>query len=127
MPRLTLKNILSKKNNTEALTLSLINQMKAHISITDESHTYLCGNKEVLTQHEHPIKIHEEILGWAKGDEKSIYIASFLTLLVQKELERKNLGNEVLILYQEVNMVFNFSDKLAQAIEPVYIEQNAVN
>src|SRR5206468_3231448 len=114
MPRLTLKNILSKKNNTEALTLSLIEQMKAHISITDEKHTYLYGNKEVLTQHEHPIKIHEEILGWVKGDEKSIYIASFLTLLVQKELEKKNLGNEVLILYQEVNMVFNFSDKLAQ-------------
>jgi class 3 adenylate cyclase len=127
MPRLTLKNILSKKNNTEALTLSLIEQMKAHISITDENHTYLCGDKEILARHEHPIKIHEEILGWVKGDEKSIHIASFLTLLVQKEMERKNLGNEVLILYQEVNMVFNFSDKLAQAIEPVSIAQIAVN
>lgn len=127
MPRLTLKNILSKKNNTEALTLSLIEQMNAHVSITDEKDIYLCGNKELLTQHEHPIKLQEEILGWVKGDDKSIHIAAFLRLLVQKEIERKNLGNEVLILYQEVNMVFNFSDKLAQAIDPISITRIAVN
>ena len=36
----------------------------------------------------------------------------------KKEFERKKLGNEVLMLYQEVNMIFNFSDKLAQTINP---------
>lgn len=127
MPRITIKNILSKKNNTETLALSLIGEMKAHITITDEKHIYLCGSTQVLTQFEHPVKLQEEILGWVKGDEKSIHIASLLTLLAQKEFERKNLGNEVLTLYQEVNMVFNFSDKLAQAIDPVAIAQIAVD
>lgn len=127
MPRVSLKNILSKKNNTETLALSLIGEMKAHITITDEKNIYLCGSTEVLTQYEHPVKLQEEILGWVKGDEKSIHIASLLTLLAQKEFERKNLGNEVLTLYQEVNMVFNFSDKLAQAIDPVAIAQIAVD
>ncbi len=127
MPGVTLKNILSKKNNTAVLALSFINEMKAHISITDETNTYLCGNTQVLTQYEHPVKLQEEILGWVKGDEKAVHIASFLTLLAQKESERKSLGSEVLILYQEVNMVFNFSDKLAQAIGPVSIAQIAVD
>lgn len=127
MQRITLKNILSKKYHTETLTLSLIEEMKAHISVTDEKNIYLCGNKEILTQCEHPVKLHEEILGWVKGDEKAKHIASFLTLLAQKELERRNLGNEVLILYQEVNMVFNFSDKLAKAIDPISIAQIAVD
>jgi adenylate cyclase len=127
MPRIVLKSILSKKNNTEALLLSLIEQMKAHITITDEKHAYLGGNKEVLTQYEYPVKIDDEILGWVKGDERSTHIASFLSLLAQKEFDRKNLGSEVLILYQEVNMVFNFSDKLAQAISPVAIAQIAVD
>jgi class 3 adenylate cyclase len=127
MSRVTLKNTLSKKNNTEALVHSLINEMKAHISITDEKHNHILGNTEISTQHEHPIKLNEEILGWVKGDEKSIHVASLITLLLQKEFERKNLGNEVLTLYQEVNMVFNFSDKLAQAIEPVSIAQIAVD
>ncbi len=127
MPKIILKNILSKKSNTEALTLLLIEQMKAHISITDEKNNYLCGNTELVTQYEHPVKLHEEIIGWVKGDEKAVHIASLLALLVQKEFDRKNLGSEVLVLYQEVNMVFNFSDKLAQAIDPVAIAQIAVD
>jgi adenylate cyclase len=127
MPRIVLKSILSKKNNTEALLLSLIEQMKAHITVTDEKHTYLGGNKEVLSEYEYPVKLDDEIIGWAKGDERSTHIASFLSLLAQKEFDRKNLGSEVLILYQEVNMVFNFSDKLAQAIGPVAIAQLAVD
>ena len=127
MLRIVLKNILSKKNNTEALLLSLIEQMQAHISITDEKHNYVCGNKETLTQYEYPIKLDEEILGWVVGDEKAVHIASFLTLLAQKESERKSLGSEVLMLYQEVNMVFNFSDKLAKAIGPLSIAQITVD
>jgi adenylate cyclase len=126
MPGITLKNILSKKSNTAALALSLINEMKAHISITDEKNNYLVGNTEELNEYEHPVKLQEEILGWVKGDEKAIHIASLLTLLAQKESERKTLGSEVLILYQEVNMVFNFSDKLAKAIGPLSIAQIAV-
>ena len=35
---------------------------------------------------------------------------------MQKEAERKKLGSEVLTLYQEVNLIFNFSEKLAQTI-----------
>ena len=116
MARLSLKNILSKKNDASVLVLSFIEQMNAHISIEDEQGKFLCGNIEVLSQYQHPVKLQDEILGWVKGDEKAIYIASLLTLLAQKDFERKNLGSEVLILYQEVNMVFNFSDKLAQEV-----------
>jgi class 3 adenylate cyclase len=127
MPRVTLKNILSKKNHTEALVLSLIDEMNAQLTITDEKNTYLCGNVEASPRYEYPVKLQDEIIGWVKGDEKSVHVASLLTLLVQKEFERKNLGNEVLTLYQEVNMVFNFSDKLAQAINPTSIAQITVN
>ncbi len=127
MPGITLKNILSKKNNTAALALSLIDEMKAHISITDQTNNYMFGNTEVLNEYEHPVKLQEEILGWVKGDEKAVHIASLLTLLAQKESERKSLGSEVLILYQEVNMVFNFSDKLAKAIGPLSIAQITVD
>ena len=127
MARLSLKNILSKKNDTSLLVLSFIEQMNAHISIEDDQGKFLCGNTVILSQYEHPVKLQDEILGWVKGDEKAIYIAGLLTLLVQKEFERKNLGGEVLVLYQEVNMVFNFSDKLAQAIDPAAIAQIAVD
>ena len=127
MARVSLKNILSKKNDVASLVISLIEQMNARITIEDEKGNYLCGNIEILSQHKYPVTLLEEIIGWVKGDEKAIHIASLLSLLAQKEFERKNLGSEVLVLYQEVNMVFNFSDKLAQAIGPVAISQIAVN
>lgn len=127
MPGVTLKHILSKKYNTTALLLSFIDEMSAHISITDETNNFICGNPQVIDQYEHPVKLQEEILGWVKGDEKAVLIASFLNLLAQKESERKSLGSEVLLLYQEVNMVFNFSDKLAKAIGPLSIAQITVD
>ncbi len=127
MTRVTLKSILSKKNNVSPLVLSFIDQMNAHISVEDESGILLCGNVDILTAHKHPINISDETIGWVKGDEKAIHVADLLTLLAQREFERKTLGSEVLVLYQEVNMVFNFSDKLAQAIGPVAISQLAVD
>jgi len=127
MARVTLKSILSKKNNVSPLVLSFIEQMNAHISVEDESGILLCGNTDILTAYKHPININDETIGWVKGDEKSIHVADLLTLLAQREFERKTLGSEVLVLYQEVNMVFNFSDKLAQAIGPVSISQLAVD
>ena len=126
MARLTLKSILSKKNDAGLLVLSLIEQMGAHISIEDERQQFLCGNNNILSTYQHPVSVNDEIIAWVKGDEKAVYIADFLTLLAKKEFERKNLGSEVLVLYQEVNMVFNFSDKLAQAIDPAAIAQIAV-
>jgi len=127
MARVTLKNILSKKNDTYLLVLSFIEQMNAHISIEDDRGIFLCGNADILSTCQFPVNLQEEIIGWVKGDEKAIHIAGLLTLLAQKEFERKNLGSEVLVLYQEVNMVFNFSDKLAQAIGPAAIAQIAVD
>ena len=127
MIRITLKSILSKKNEAYQLVLSLIEQMHAHISIEDEKGTLLCGNTTILSENIYPVTIQDELIGNVKGDEKAIHIASLLALLAQKEFERKNLGSEVLVLYQEVNMVFNFSDKLAQALGPESISQIAVD
>ena len=127
MARISLKNILSKKNNVTPLILSLIEQMNAHINIEDEEGKILCGNTQEPFQYQHPVKLEDETLGWVKGDEKTVHIAALLTLLTQKEFERKNLGSEVLTLYQEVNMVFNFSDRLAQAIDPFAIAQIALD
>ena len=51
------------------------------------------------------------------GEEKKVVAAGFLTYVSQKEAERKKLGAEVLNLYQEINLIFNFSEKLAQTID----------
>lgn len=98
-------------------------QEKPVIKVEDEQEVFLYGDINAPVNYSHPVKLEDEILGWVKGDEKSMFVASLLSLLAEKDLEKKKLGSEVLALYQEVNMVFNFSDKLAQAIEPTAIAQ----
>jgi len=127
MARVSLKSVLSKKNDTYPLVLSLMEQMNASVVIEDDNGVVLCSTDTKVSGMRHPVQVNGEIIGWVEGDANALPIARLLNLLVQKELERKNLGSEVLVLYQEVNMVFNFSDKLAQAIGPAAIAQIAVD
>lgn len=118
MPRINLKNILVKNNQANALLSSLIEELNVIIYIEDDTQKILFGKYSDTISHKEPIKLDEEIIGWVKGegDDKVYLVASLVNLLIQKEAEKKKIGNEVLMLYQEVNLIFNFSEKLAQTI-----------
>jgi len=116
MSRISLKNIFSAKSDAYTWLSSLTKELNASVQITDNQQRVVFGIPNVEVVNEESIQSEGEIIGWVKGDEKSTMIASFVNLLVQKESEKKKLGNEVLLLYQEVNLIFNFSEKLAQAI-----------
>src|SRR5437868_11458932 len=109
MARLSLKNILSKKNDTSAFVFSFIKQINVPVSIEDENGKLLFKNDDTIANCQCPVKLDNEIVGWVKGNEKSASVADLLTFFIQKESEKKNLGNEVLGLYRELNFIFNFS------------------
>jgi class 3 adenylate cyclase len=123
MARISLKNIVGKKNDVNAFVLALIGQLNAGIWIEDETGKVLLGNSNNGVHFSFPVKPDDEIIGWVKGDEKGTLIASLLTHLSQKEAEKKKLGTEVLNLYQELNVIYNFSEKLTETIEPDVIAQ----
>ncbi|SRR5579871_1003034 len=116
MSKVNLKNILAKKSNASALISSLIEELNADVFIEDDGQKILLGKFLETTSYQQAVEIDNEIIGWVKGDDKTQLIASLVNILVQKEAEKKKLGTEVLTLYQEVNLIFNFSEKLAQAI-----------
>jgi class 3 adenylate cyclase len=116
MARISLKNILSEKSESFALVSSLLEELKAAVYIEDHSGKIILGKPTADVILELPVTLEDETIGWVKGDDKVPVIASLVNLLVQKESEKKKIGSEVLMLYQEVNMIFNFSDKLAQTI-----------
>ena len=116
MARISLKNILSQKTESFALISSLLEEMKAAVFIEDVSRKVLLGSLIENTSHQQPVKLDNEIIGWVKGDAKVPLISSLVNLIIQKESEKKKIAAEVLMLYQEVNLIFNFSDKLAQTI-----------
>ena len=123
MTRITLKNIIGKKNVEVSPIHSLIEQIGLGVWVEDDAGKLLAGTAQQEKKFELPIKLDDEILGWVKGNENAGQVASLLSILSQKEAEKKKLGSEVLNLYQEVNLIFNFSEKLAQTIEPPAIAQ----
>jgi len=109
------------------LVQSFLDQLKADVFIEDENGKVLLGNGHEASGNQSPVTLDDELLGWVKGDENANIIARLLTHLSQKESEKKKLGSEVLNLYQEVNLIFNFSEKLAQTIEPGAIAQTTLD
>ncbi|MGN6166005.1 MAG: adenylate/guanylate cyclase domain-containing protein [Flavisolibacter sp.] len=116
MARISLNNIIGKNKTTASLFAAIIGQVNADAWIEDEKGRLLYGTKGEI-KFEHPIVLEEEVLGWVKGDERSRMIADLLTQFLQKEAEKKKLGSEVLNLYQEINLIFDFSEKLAKTID----------
>src|SRR6188768_211217 len=123
MARVSLKNIVGKKNEINTAVLALIDQLKQPTWIEDENGKLLFGNPIETPGSSFPVNLDNEIIGWVKGDENSLIIANLLTYLVQKEAEKKKLGTEVLNLYQELNVIYNFSEQLTQTIDPDVIAQ----
>jgi class 3 adenylate cyclase len=127
MTKFSLKNIIGKKNDVAALLLSVFEQMKADAFIEDENGKVLLGNAKDVFSEQFPIVVDNENIGWVKGNEKTKLVADLISHLAQKESEKKKLGSEVLTLYQDVNMIFNFTEKLAQTIDPPSIAKTMLD
>jgi GAF domain. len=127
MAKINLKNIIGKKNETTILVESVIARLNAIIFIEDDKGKILWGEPRENPAKQHPVMIGDEIIGWVKGDENAELVANLLSVLSQKEDDRKKLGSEVLNLYQEVNLIFNFSEKLTQTIRPAAISEIALS
>jgi len=123
MARVSLKNIVGKKDEINSAVLALMDQLKEATWIEDENGKLLLGDPTETPGSSFPVNLDNEIIGWVKGDEKSLMIANLLAYLAEKEAEKKKLGTEVLSLYQELNVIYNFSEQLTETIDPDVIAQ----
>lgn len=117
MARIKLKNILSKKKEAFVLIENLLNAVDPSIRVEDNEGKYLLGSIEKSEEFWYPIEFEDEVLGRVIGGEKADDVAKLLTHLANKEDEKKTLGSEVLSLYREINLIYNFSEKLAAALD----------
>jgi len=116
MSRISLKNLLSPRADVYGSVTNLLAALKANLWVEDAAQKPLLGEPQPTAAFNEKILHDEELLGWVKGDGNVPLVASLINLLVTKEGEKKKLGQEVLVLYQEVNLIFNFSEKLAQTL-----------
>ena len=92
MIKLSLKSILSKKNETASILASLIEQLNASIWIEDDTGNILLGNRSEAYKVEQAIKVDNELIGVVKGDEEANIIADLLNYSIKKEGEKRKLG-----------------------------------
>src|SRR5437773_1182718 len=118
MSRVNLKNIVGKRSEINTVILQFAKELNIEIWIEDLNGKVLMRDPLQDSVSSFPILLDGKLLGWVKGNEKGIMIADLLSHLAAKEAEKKNLGTEVLNLYQEINVIFNFSEQLSQTIEP---------
>ena len=120
-----LKHIL-KDIKTDTLLKQLSKELRLEFSILDINAVLLWGNDNNYSLHL-TLKDHDLDYGQVvANEEKATIIVNLLNTLVSKDLEKKNIGNEVLGLYREINMIYDFSEKLSEKIEVKSIAEMAL-
>ena len=120
-----LKHIL-KDMKTDTLLKQLSKELELEFSILDINAVLLWGSDQNYPLH---LTLNNHDLDYgqvAANEEKASLIVNLLNTLVSKELEKKNIGNEVLGLYREINMIYDFSEKLSEKIEVKSIAEMAL-
>jgi len=120
-----LKHIL-KDIKTDTLLKQLSKELELEFSILDINAVLLWGSDQNYSL-QLALKDHDLDYGQiAANEEKASIIVNLLNTLVSKDLEKKNIGNEVLGLYREINMIYDFSEKLSEKIEVKSIAEMAL-
>lgn len=120
MAKISLKNIILKNKEINHIISAMLSKTSAWIE--DERGTILMGERKERLTTEDNLILDGELLGVVRGDQEAM-ISTTISYFVQKEAEKKKLGSEVLNLYQELNVIYNFSEQLTQTIEPDVIAQ----
>lgn len=118
MSQATLKSLFGKRSEVSVWLQSLMHAMNMEICVEDDQHRVLFGTSTASLQTTEPVILAGEVVGWVKGERHAALVAQWLSIMIQKEAEKKKLGTEVLGMYQELNVIFNFSEKLAETIDP---------
>ncbi len=120
-----LKNILKDPKITGLLE-SLSQHMQLRFRVTFADGIVLWG-EDLSYDHVFGLEENEVSFGSISADsEQGQVITDLLMTLIRKDLQKKKIGNEVLGLYREINMIYDFSERLSETIEETSIAEMAL-
>jgi transcriptional regulator with GAF, ATPase, and Fis domain len=125
MSLVNLKRLLSKKSNASAIVNAYVWSLGITSCIQDVEGNVLFGEVEKGAPQAE-IRLGDEVLGWVMGMHAEL-VADVVAKLASDEAEKKSLGNEILGLYREMNMLFKLSEKLASVRQLVSVATVALN
>ncbi|MBI1223796.1 MAG: response regulator [Bacteroidetes bacterium] len=121
-----LKSVLSARSGVPTLLQNLCQQNNDWLCVEDLEGRLLFGEMRSDSEEKRPIFQEGELVGWVHGQGMTEVAAGMLTQLATKESEKKKIGAEALNLYREINLIYDFSEKLVAATSPTYIARMAL-
>ncbi len=115
MPAISLEKFIKK--GASPVLIEIINAMDTSITIQDADYRILLGDDDQRLLGGYPVELSGQVIGWVSGGDKAPSVASLLTYLAGKELEKKTLGRETLDKYKEINLLYNISERIAASLE----------
>lgn len=117
MSRIGLRHLLGRQKDASAIVASLASLAGGSVAVEDAEGRVVHGDAAAASGARFPVLYEGTPLGWVSGGAGAEVIASLLSHLTAREAERKTLGSEVLHLYREVNLIYNFSEQLAARLD----------
>lgn len=115
MSEINLKKLLTRKE--VALIIRELTD-KTPLAITDALGNLILGEILDPKSAKFPIKVAEEVLvGWIIGDRQVESFIPIISYVINQEIEKKTLAQEVLSKYQEINLFYRLSEKIASVLE----------
>jgi len=122
----SLRSVLKKSPETVLLLEDLSKQMDLNFNILGYNSKILLGSENQFS-HSFNLSKNDVVYGVLNSNKnQGKFLAKYLMILVNKELEKKRIGNEVLGLYREINMIYDFSEKISEIIDEKSIAEMAL-
>lgn len=122
-----LKSLLGKRSEITAWLHQWTADLNTNLFIEDNEQQLLFGSRSDYFEERAPIYLNQSTEGFVLGTPPhATGMATLLSALLAKEMEKKKLGAEVLTVYQELNVIYNFSEQLTETIDPEVVASLAL-
>ena len=112
MPIKNIKSIFRPGKPAAILLTSLLDETQDGGCLHDLKENVIAGTCAEHSDQRYDIMSGDSVIGYFYGP---VHLAELVNFIVSKELEKKTLGSEILTLYREINLIYNFSEALSKA------------
>lgn len=121
-----LKNILKKGNGSQSAFSDIASKLGINFGVVGYDEKLLYG---IISEEFQSFNLSLDDIVYGRllaSNEDGRLLANMVMVLVKKELEKKKIGNEVLGLYREINMIYSFSEMISEKIDEKSIAEMAL-